>query len=255
MIVKLKNRRHRPLYKKFVLLRKNVQNRRKLNLFKLKRKKWNNLILYLKRVQLRRKKRFAMYDFNRHFLPKFSNLFKRKHNYTLNTVRKFKLFYGGLPKKYLKNQVQLTLRSRNCNLNSFFIQKLESRLDVILYRSHFASTMRLAKQLIKHKHILVNNNIVQDSSYLLKKGDLIEIKACGLQSVEFNLQNSHIWPLPPKYLNINYKTLQIIYNASLIDHHSSLSILFPFLLDISTVIKYYKTIFSSSVVEQMAVNR
>ena len=245
MILKFKKRRHKPLYKNFIALRKNIQNRKRLDLLKFKKKKWKSLISYLKRLQLRRKKKFRMYDINRYFLPKFFNSFKRKYKYNLQTKKKFKLFYGGLLKNYIKNQVNFTSKQKNkflknsINFNSFFLNLLERRLDIVLYRAHFALSVQVARQLISHRHIKVNNKITTDNSYLLKKGDLIKIESSGLKLVEFNIQNSYLWPLPPKYLNINYKILQIIFNNDEVSYQN-FSTLFPFQLDLYTIIKYYK---------------
>ena len=64
-----------------------------------------------------------------------------------------------------------------------------------------------------HGHVLVNNNSVRTHSYLVKKNDLIEIDS-SLKSrnlVRKSLDRSNFWPIPPKHLVINYKTLQILF--------------------------------------------
>jgi small subunit ribosomal protein S4 len=53
---------------------------------------------------------------------------------------------------------------------------LESRLDNTLYRLGFASTRRAARQLVSHKHFLVNDRVVNIPSYLLKPGDVIKVR-------------------------------------------------------------------------------
>lgn len=241
MSLKLKNRRHRPLYKKFILLRKNIQNRRRLSLLKFRKKKWKNLISYLKRSQLRRKKNFLMYDINRYFLPKRFNSFKRKFSYILQTKKKFKLFYVNLSKSYIKTQIKLVYNQKNndLNCNSIFLNLIESRLDVTLYRSHFALSIRKARQLILHEHINVNGITVKDCSFSLTKSDLITVNDNGYETVEFSLVNCHLWPLPPKYLIINYKTLQILFNNDNLNYNT-FSTLFPFWLDLSTILKSYR---------------
>jgi len=55
---KIKNRRHKPLYKKFIRLRVNVQYRKRLQLLKFKKQKWQRLIFFLLRMLNRRKKKF-----------------------------------------------------------------------------------------------------------------------------------------------------------------------------------------------------
>lgn len=56
------------------------------------------------------------------------------------------------------------------------VKILESRLDNVLYRLGFASSRKQARQLIRHRHILVNNRLVDIPSYLLKPGDAVKIK-------------------------------------------------------------------------------
>ena len=60
---------------------------------------------------------------------------------------------------------------------------LESRLDSVVFRMGFARTRREARQVVDHKHVLVNGKVVNIPSYLIKAGDVIEIseKAKSLQ--------------------------------------------------------------------------
>ena len=53
---------------------------------------------------------------------------------------------------------------------------LESRLDNIIFRLGFARTRKEARQIVDHKHVLVNGKKVNIPSYLVKAGDTIEIK-------------------------------------------------------------------------------
>ncbi|MFB0516795.1 MAG: 30S ribosomal protein S4 [Candidatus Neomarinimicrobiota bacterium] len=53
---------------------------------------------------------------------------------------------------------------------------LESRLDNTLYRLGFASTRRAARQMVNHKHFLVNDRVVNIPSYQLKPGDVIKVR-------------------------------------------------------------------------------
>ena len=53
---------------------------------------------------------------------------------------------------------------------------LESRLDNVIFRLGFARTRREARQIVDHKHVLVNGKCVNIPSYLIKAGDQIEIR-------------------------------------------------------------------------------
>ena len=94
----IKKRRYKPLYKKFLNLKQNVQNRPRL--LKFKKRKWKKLIEFLLRVQNRRPGKFKLYDYQRYPLLTFS--FKNNFRYKLHTKQKISYFYVVLSKKYLK---------------------------------------------------------------------------------------------------------------------------------------------------------
>ncbi len=56
------------------------------------------------------------------------------------------------------------------------IKLLERRLDNVVFRLGFASSRKQSRQLIRHRHIMVNGNLVDIPAYLLKAGDLIHVK-------------------------------------------------------------------------------
>ena len=215
-------KRYRPFYKQFLRLRVNIQNRPKL--FNFKKQKWSMFQQYSE-SQLKFFKRFRIKDQARFFVKKFAsrgNSFQKKFRNNLQERKLFTLFYGGLKKKYFKTCVRRCIGSMNFkNLSIHFnvIRLFESKLDVVLYRSGFCLSIKEARKLILHKHILVNKQFVTKTSYLLKNNDLIEvsenIKARNL--VKNSLIKFNFWPTPSKQLLINYKTLQIIflYNKSL----------------------------------------
>ena len=237
----MKNRRHKPLYKKFVSLRANVQFRKRLYDLKFKKQKWDKLIFQLKRTQNKRRKNFKAYDLNSYHLPKFYNPFKRKHKNILQNKQRISLFYGNLLVNYLKSQADLTKKSRKkalnkmTNPNFFFLSLMEKRLDVVLHRVHFAPSVKNAQQLILHNHVKVNGTIAAIKSLTLRRGDKIEICDTAKPSVYLNLSNSFFWPLPPKCLHVNYNTFEIIYNDDV--EFQNLAILFPFFPDVHSLLR------------------
>jgi small subunit ribosomal protein S4 len=241
---KIKKRRHKPLYKKFISLRANIQYRRRLMLLKFKKQKWQRLNAYLQRLQNRRKKKFRLYDLRKHYLPKFYNPFKQKYKSKLLNKKKISLFYGNFLEKYLKKQVNLVVENKKkilknqTNLNSFFLSLIEKRLDVVLYRSHFVLSIRNAQQLIIHRHIKVNGVLTTNPSYNLKQGDIIEVNKKMQSLVYSTIISSHIWPLPPKYLQINYKTFEILFNGNI--EFQNMSTQFSFWPDIYMLLRYYR---------------
>jgi len=236
-----RKRRYKPLYKKFINLKKNIQYRRKLIFYNFKKLKWQKFQNYIRKISFGNPtKNFVMFDHNRYNISTFFRyIFKKKFQHKLITKKKFILFYGFLTEKYFKKHLNLGLRKTKTNrkLNFFLIDKLEKRLDVVLYRSHFVPSIRAARQLISHKHVLVNKKTVKSNSYILKKGDLIEIETRHHDLIIANIKNNHLWPLIPKHLNINYKTFQILVFQDV--KISNLTTHFPFWLDLNTISNYY----------------
>lgn len=243
-MLKRKKLRKKPLYKKFITLRANVQYRSRLIRLKFKKKKWQRLISYIKRLQNRRKKKFKIFDLNKYPLPKFYNPFKRRYQMVLHNKQKMSLFYGFLSKKFIKKNLSLiinqkkTIKKNAKSLNSFFFRSMENRLDVILYRSHFAPSVSAARQLMLHHHIKVNGNVITNHSYTLMYGDTVTVKSCIQPVIYDTVIKSHMWPLPPKYLKVNYKTFEILINGKV--ELQNLSTLFPFLPNVYYLLSYAK---------------
>lgn len=239
-----RKRRYKPLYKKFINLKKNIQYRRKLVFYNFKKLKWQKFQNYMRKINFGNPtKNFVMFDHNRHNISTFFRyIFKKKFQYKLTTKKKFILFYGFLTEKYFKKSLALSLKNSKINnnkikLNLFLIQNLEKRLDVTLYRSHFSSSIRGARQLISHKHVQVNKKTVKSNSYILKKGDLVEIKSKKHHLITSNVKNNHLWPIVPKHLHINYKTFQILIFQDI--KTTNFTTHFPFWLDLNTLTNYY----------------
>ena len=92
----------------------------------------------------------------------------------LREKQKAKFIYGVLEKPF-RNYYAKAERMRGLTGENLMIL-LERRLDNIVYRMGFARTRREARQVVGHKHILVNGKCVNIPSYLVKAGDVIEIK-------------------------------------------------------------------------------
>ena len=86
---------------------------------------------------------------------------------------------------------------------------LDSRLDDVVFRSGFARTRREARQIVDHKHVLVNGKQVNIPSYLVKAGDVVEIKEkCkGMKRYKDILEVTG-GRLIPEWLDVNQEGLQ-----------------------------------------------
>ena len=88
--------------------------------------------------------------------------------------QKAKYIYGLLERQFAK--LFDTASRKKGVTGEVLLQMLEARLDNTVYRLGIAPTRRAARQLVGHKHILVNGDIVNISSYTLKAGDLVEVR-------------------------------------------------------------------------------
>ncbi|MBZ9687853.1 30S ribosomal protein S4 [Clostridium estertheticum] len=88
--------------------------------------------------------------------------------------QKLKAYYGVLEKQF-KRYVFEALNSKQKS-EEVLIQNLERRLDNMTYRLGFASTLRQARQLVVHRHILVNGKRIDIPSYKVNQGDTLSLR-------------------------------------------------------------------------------
>ena len=92
----------------------------------------------------------------------------------LREKQKAKFIYGVLEKPFKNYYAKAKKMNGMTGPNLMII--LECRLDNVLFRLGFARTRKEARQIVDHKHILVNGKQVNIPSYLVKAGDVIEVK-------------------------------------------------------------------------------
>ncbi len=92
----------------------------------------------------------------------------------LREKQKAKFIYGVLEKPF-RNYYEKADRMKGMTGENLMIM-LETRLDNVIFRLGFARTRQEARQIVDHKHVMVNGKQVNIPSYLVKAGDSIEIK-------------------------------------------------------------------------------
>ena len=92
----------------------------------------------------------------------------------LREKQKAKFIYGVLEKPFHNYYNKADRMPGQTGANLMIL--LESRLDNVVFRMGFARTRKEARQIVDHKHVLVNGKCVNIPSYLIKAGDVIEIK-------------------------------------------------------------------------------
>ena len=114
---------------------------------------------------------------------KRSNRKMSEYGLQLREKQKAKFIYGVLEKPFLNYFKKADQMSGMTGENLMVL--LESRLDNVVFRLGFARTRREARQIVDHKQVLVNGKQVNIPSYLIKAGDVIEIKEGKKSSQRF----------------------------------------------------------------------
>lgn len=99
---------------------------------------------------------------------------KSEYGLQLREKQKIKRIYGMLEKQFHLTFERAQRMGGVTGEN--LIKLLECRLDNVVYRMHFASTRSQARQLVSHRHFLVNGKSVNIPSYEVKPGDVIEVR-------------------------------------------------------------------------------
>ena len=105
---------------------------------------------------------------------KTANRKMSEYGLQLREKQKAKFIYGVLEKPFRNYYAKAKQMEGMTGENLMIL--LESRLDNVMFRMGFARTRKEARQIVDHKHVLVNGKQVNIPSYLVKAGDVIEIK-------------------------------------------------------------------------------
>ncbi len=97
-----------------------------------------------------------------------------EHGVQLAEKQKFRYMYGVLEKQFRKYYAEAARRKGTTGEALF--QLLECRLDNVVFRLGFGSTRAEARQLVRHKAVLVNGKVVNIPSYSAKAGDIVEVR-------------------------------------------------------------------------------
>ena len=110
---------------------------------------------------------------------------KKKSEYALQLQEKQKVkFVYGIMEKQFRMYYEKAARTRG-KTGEELLSLIERRLDNVVYRLGFAMTRREARQLVSHAHFTVNGKKVNIPSYLVRVGDVIEVKESSRSSVKF----------------------------------------------------------------------
>jgi len=220
-------------FKLFSKLKTNVIDHPKIKYSRLRKRKW----LRLKNTVPQR-------------LSEFGSLLMSK--------QMLRAFYGNCSEKEFTSTYKKAKKLKG-NTGVNFIKLLEHRLDTVLFRMRFANTFEEIHQFITHKHIMVNDQVVHTSSFIVKTGDKISIRKdsfdfickniltsfeqyLNLEKVKITVEDiedilvKHQLAFSPDYIEVNYNTLEGIFIKSpILDE-----IHYPFNIDLPKIIQYYE---------------
>ena len=125
----------------------------------------------------------------------------------LREKQKAKFIYGVLEKPFRNYFAKASKMNGMTGENLMIL--LESILDNVVFRMGFARTRKEARQIVDHKHVLVNGKQVNIPSYLVKAGDVIEIKEKHKGSQRYkDILEVTGGRLVPEWLDVNAEGLQ-----------------------------------------------
>ncbi len=102
---------------------------------------------------------------------------KALSEYGIALIEKQKIrFSYGLTERQLSNYVENAMRAKGSGAADKLFERLETRLDNVVYRMGLANSRAFARQMVSHGHFLVNEHKVTIPSYEIKIGDIIKIR-------------------------------------------------------------------------------
>lgn len=160
---------------------------------------------------------------------------RKKRSMKINsylTRLKLRRFYGSITKQELKKVIQNASLNTNI-LGRSFIYLLESRLDVILYRANFFSSIMAARQYINHKKVYINGILADKPSQRLFVNDIISISDPLLvyQQIQQRLEKKKFLINYPQYLEVNYRLGSVMLTKIPVNDE----VPYPFFININSI--------------------
>ena len=152
----------------------------------------------------------------------------------LEAKQKMKFYYGNMNERQFRNVYRKAIQKKG-NTTENLVGFLERRLDTVVYRAKFATTVFSARQLINHGHIKVNGKKVNIPSYLVKAEDTIEIKDKSKDIVAIVGALMSKEREVPDYIQMDEKNKK----ATLIRIPKFSEVPYPVIMEPNLVIEYY----------------
>jgi small subunit ribosomal protein S4 len=128
-------------------------------------------------------------------------------NIQLMAKQRLKGYYGNIGEKQFRKYYEEAVRRRG-DTSENLIELLERRLDAVVYRLKFAITPFASRQFINHGHVTVNGRKVNIPSFLVRDGDVIEVKEKSKQMAAVLDASQSNERDVPEYLEVDHRAMK-----------------------------------------------
>ncbi len=152
----------------------------------------------------------------------------------LTAKQKLKGYYGNITERQFSRLYAEAVRKRG-DTGENLIGLLESRLDAVVYRMKFVPTVFASRQFVNHGHVSVNGKRVNIPSYLVKPGDVVEVRqkskelAVVLEAIQLAERDV------PEYIDVDHKAMKGTY----VRVPTLLEVPYPVQMEPNLVVEYY----------------
>ena len=152
----------------------------------------------------------------------------------LQAKQKLKGYYGNINERQFRNIYKKAAMQKG-DTGENLVGLLERRLDSVVYRARFSTTVFSARQLINHGHVRVNGKKVNISSYMVKEEDIIEIRDKSKQLAFIDIALANKERETPEYILMDEKNKKVTFvRTPKFDE-----VPYPVVMEPNLVIEYY----------------
>jgi small subunit ribosomal protein S4 len=152
----------------------------------------------------------------------------------LQAKQKLKGYYGNINERQFRNIYKKAAMLKG-DTGENLVGLLERRLDSVVYRARFSTTVFSARQLINHGHVKVNGKKVNIASYLVTEEDIIEIRDKSKQLAFIDIALANKERETPEYIHLDEKNKKVTFVRT----PKFEEVPYPVVMEPNLVIEYY----------------
>ena len=152
----------------------------------------------------------------------------------LQAKQKLKAYYGNINERQFRNIYKKAAMQKG-DTGENLVGLLERRLDSVVYRARFSTTVFSARQLINHGHVKVNGKKVNIGSYIVKEEDTIEIRDKSKQLAFIDIALANKERETPEYILMDEKNKKVTFVRT----PKFEEVPYPVVMEPNLVIEYY----------------